>query len=242
MIDVLFLAKNRLEFTKASFTALVAHTDWSLVDDLWIYDDGSMDGTREWLRSQNNYSRHTHIIDSKLGAPAAIMNDYLNRSDAELFAKIDNDVIVTPGWLTVCSDVMSCCPELDLLGIEPPQSRTPRSPGGLRSKCPEYTARPADMYVSCDSIGGIGLMRRSAFSDRTMTPHSIHGGFTEFQVSHPNIVKGWITPPLNVFLLDRMPTEPWASLSREYIAKGWQRPWSSYDPKVPFWNWWKYDA
>ena len=36
--------------------------------------------------------------------------------------------------------------------------------------------------------------------------------------------------PLKVFLLDRLPGEPWASLSRKYIAKGWQRAWSGYDP------------
>ena len=50
MIDILYVGWNRLEFTKATFEALKANTDWSLVRHLHIHDDGSTDGTREWLR------------------------------------------------------------------------------------------------------------------------------------------------------------------------------------------------
>src|SRR5665213_3418418 len=125
-VDVVFTAKNRLEFTRESFTALVANTDWSLVDTLMVYDDGSIDGRREWLmKAVLPESIKFKFIDSKLGAPAAIMNDYLMRSTSELFAKIDNDVIVPHGWLGRCMDVMTKCSSLDLLGIEPPESRTP---------------------------------------------------------------------------------------------------------------------
>jgi glycosyltransferase involved in cell wall biosynthesis len=250
--DVLFLSRNRLEFTRESFATLVANTDWSLVDKLWVYDDGSTDGTREWLVSRCGelaceFFGNITIIDSKLGAPAAVMNDYLKRSTSEMFAKVDNDVIVPPGWLNACMDVMCRFSSLDLLGIEPPESRTPHFAGGVRSKCPEFDAPhavflPADAlgYAACDSIGGVGLMRRSAFTRHPdMVPHSTHGGFTEWQLKHGVVTKGWIAPPLKVFLLDRLPTEPWASLSRQYISKGWQRAWSGYDPANPFWNWWK---
>ena len=240
--DVLFIARNRLEFTRESFAALIANTDWSLVDTLCVYDDGSTDGTRDWLMKASIDAPEQislKIISSRLGAPAAIMNDYLARSTSELFAKIDNDVIVPPGWLNRCMDVMVKCAGLDLLGIEPPESRTPHVAGGIRSKYPELTALPGSYYVRCDSIGGIGLMRRSAFVNGTpMTPHSTYGGFTEWQLANRNVNKGWITPPLKVFLLDRLPTEPWASLSSKYIAKGWQRAWSGYDPTNPFWSWW----
>jgi glycosyltransferase involved in cell wall biosynthesis len=236
--DVLFLSRNRLEFTRESFAALVANTDWSLVDTLWVYDDGSTDGTRDWLRSQRMPVPCANIIDSMLGAPAAIMNDYLKRSAASLFAKVDNDVIMPPGWLNRSMDVMVKCANLDLLGVEPPESRTPHFAGGIRSMCPELTALPGAYYARCDSIGGIGLMRRSAFLKYPdMVPHSTHGGFTDWQLKHGDVIKGWIVPSLKVFLLDRLPGEPWTSLSKRYIAKGWQRAWSGYDPANPFWNW-----
>lgn len=243
-IDVLYIAKNRLEFTKASLTTLMANTDWSLVNKMFVYDDGSTDGTLEWMQDYltSTFCVDTLIVRSSLGGPAEIMRDFTARhGEAELFAKIDNDVIVPRGWLGACWDVMAVRPELGLLGIEPPESRTPRSQGGARSRCPEHAATLNDLYAPCESIGGIGLMRRDVFvkyGDR-MAPHSTYGGFTEFQVMQtPDVVKGWITPPLRVFLLDRLPTEPWAALSRAYITKGWQRPWSGYDPANPFWSWW----
>ena len=239
--DVLFIARNRLEFTRESFSALVANTDWLLVDMLWVYDDGSTDGTRQWLtQRRGSLPMRCKIIDSCLGAPAAIMNNYLSRSSSDMFAKIDNDVIVPPGWLNSCMDVMRVCHDLDLLGIEPPKSRTPHVAGGPRSLCPELDTErdwSVDGYAPCSSIGGIGLMRKRAFTS-AMRPHSVYGGFTEWQLQHRAVAKGWICPPLSVFLLDRLPTEPWASLSREYIARGWQRAWSGYDPANPFWSWW----
>ena len=48
-VDVLFLAYNRLAFTQESFKALLENTDWQYVQRLSVYDDGSVDGTREWL-------------------------------------------------------------------------------------------------------------------------------------------------------------------------------------------------
>jgi len=243
--DILFVAKNRLEFTKASLSALVANTDWKFVDTLYLYDDGSTDGTRQWLSKQRHSgllnNRRTQLVYSDLGAPAAIMKDYIaRRPRAQMFAKIDNDVIVPPWWLNACIEVFAEFPGIDLLGIEPPKSRTPRIAGGTQSLCPELNPDLSTPYALCDSIGGIGLMKRYVFDKYadTLRPHSIYGGFTEWQLSQRDVTKAWIAPPLDVFLLDRMPTEPWASLSREYIAKGWQRPWSNYDINDPFWSWW----
>ena len=247
--DELFVAKNRLEFTRESFAALALNTDWSLVDTLWVYDDGSVDGTREWLtqriedaRALMHLATGTRIIfiDSTRGSPAAIMLDYLYRTNADAFAKVDNDTIVPPRWLNECVSVMESRPLLDLLGIEPPKSRTPHYAGGKRSACPDAMPGYAPGCVPCGSIGGIGLMRVSAFmKHRDMAPYSIYGGFTEWQIAHADVMKAWITPPLNVFLLDRLPTEPWASLSRTYIADRRQRAWSGYDPADPFWSWWQ---
>ncbi len=248
--DLLFLAKNRLEFTKASFTSLIKNTDWALVSTLWIYDDGSADGTREWLlkATRDVPTDKKLFTDSHIGAPAGIMNDYLTRTSAyrdpaqvstDMFAKIDNDVIVPPWWLNDCLSAIENSPDLDLLGIEPPQSRTPHIVGGVRSKTTENDFRHQS-YAPCDSIGGIGLMRRGAFKTRgPLKPYAIYGGFTDWQLQNRDVTKGWIVPPLKLFLLDRLPTEPWVSLSKKYIANGWQRAWSGYDPAVPFWDWWK---
>ncbi len=191
-------------------------------------------------------------MERPFGGPVAAMLDFISYSDVSaLFAKIDNDVILPPGWLDACLGVMEAHPELDLLGIEPPGSRTPAPWATEREIAPEIARAPGSTaitlghthgYVHCDAIGGIGLMRTAAFCARAqMRPHGPNGvgGFTDWQLQHKDMRKGWIVPPLNVFLLDRLPMEPWASLSREYIAKGWQRPWTNYRPEdSALWAWW----
>lgn len=46
-VDLFYPAWNRLEFTRETFGALLANTEWPLVRELVVYDDGSSDGTRE---------------------------------------------------------------------------------------------------------------------------------------------------------------------------------------------------
>lgn len=217
MVDILFPVYNRPEFAAAALGALVSNTNRAAAR-LLVHEDPSGAG------------------------PVAIMNDYLSRPGSDIFAKIDSDTIVPPGWLEAGLAVMESHPELGLLGIEPPMSRTPAPWMRGRIPAPEDAVRGARGYARCESIGGIGFMRRSVFAtaDR-MRPHGFHGvgGFTDWQVRHPEVIKGWIVPPLKVFLLDRLPIEPWASLSKEYIRKGWQRPWTNYSPNDSgLWDWW----
>lgn len=62
-------------------------------------------------------------------------------------------------------------------------------------------------------------------------------GFSEWQHTYQP-VRGWIRPDLPVALLDRVPLEPWLSLSQEYIANGWQRPQGIWDAR---WMSWAYE-
>ena len=48
-VDILYCAWNRLEFTKVTFELLRRNTEWRHVEKLVVYDDGSEDGTREYL-------------------------------------------------------------------------------------------------------------------------------------------------------------------------------------------------
>ena len=115
-VDILFVAKNRQEVTLESSAALECNTNWKLVRGLRTWDDTA----------------------AMFGSPAAVMNQVFREPGApDIIAKIDNDVIVPPGWLDACWRVMVEHPELDLLGIEPPASRVPHYEGGRRSPTPE---------------------------------------------------------------------------------------------------------
>lgn len=226
MIDLLFLAHNRLEFTRACVDALIANTDWSLVRQVWVYDDASTDGTREYLHGVD-WPVTQQLKCGQFGGPVAIMNHFLERADfPEFFAKIDNDTLVPPRWLAECLDVMERNPSLDLLGIEC-SSDTPESRVENRGIEPAL------------HIGGIGLMRGRAFQRGGPTPDG-RQGFTQWQHINPSITKAWMSPPIPVALLDHLPMEPWRSLNEKYEAAGWQRrPWGFYEERSHrLWDWW----
>lgn len=227
-IDVMYLAWNRLDFTKASFQNLIDNTPWEKINRLVVYDDTSEDGTTEWLRErvealEIDCACEFRLVDLK--SPPAAMNHFVQFSTATFFAKIDNDIMVPPGWLDAMLSVYELHPVIELLGMEAGRL-------GLGN------GEPYDFELGSHT-GGIGVFRRLAFATRPPIPQKGRFGFTEWQrVFRP--VRGWIRPDLRIFSLDQLPHEPWRSLSEGYIERGWQRRWPSYDERwtEPYWSWW----
>jgi hypothetical protein len=224
-MDLLFVAHNRYRFTKLVFETLIANTDWSLVDNLVITDDESCDGTREYLAQVEAPVPIVRMF-GRYGSPVTVMNTYLQAGfEAPIFVKIDSDTMVPPGWLNETSKVMRLYPELDLLGIE-----------AFR---PVVAGEAVRTYDEADFIGGIGLMRKRAFC-ASLPRANGRFGFTAWQERTKHVTPGWLNPALPVFLLDRMPMEPFVSLSADYEKRGWQRPWPKYtDEQAVLWGWWK---
>ena len=234
-VEILFCAWNRLEFTTSVWSWMLAHTNWDYVDRLVIYDDGSEDGTQEFLRQHEGVlRRHGRSIPievrlSNFGSPPAIMNHYLATTQADAFVKIDNDIALPGGWLEKMLDVFERHPELDLLGMEAGMIALLGRDG---VKHEGYEAEP------CTHIGGVGLMRVSGFRSRPEIPYRGRFGFTEWQERY-DVPRAWITPDICCPQLDRLPFEPWIELADEYIEKGWSRPWGKYDSEwmAPYWAW-----
>ena len=232
-VEILYLAWNRLEFTSATWSWMLAHTNWDLVSKLVVYDDGSEDGTLEFLReaTARGKIRYHHrdipieLRVSDLRSPPAIMNHFLATCEADTFAKIDNDIALPVGWLDKMTSVLDDHPEIDLLGMEP---------GMVALSDVDHPGH----VVPCTHIGGIGLMRVSAFKSRPEIPSRGRFGFGEWQQRY-EVPRGWIIPDINCPQLDRAPLEPWVSLTEEYIDKGWSRPWPKYDEisMRPYFSW-----
>lgn len=233
-VDILFLAYNRLEFTREALLHLVQNTDWDLVDRIVIYDDGSTDGTLELTR-EFDAPTEVNWRNTSFGSPVAVMRDYI-RDDPDAgkwFVKIDSDVAVPPGWLDELLAVQEREPQYDLIGMEAGMTKVA---GRDEPWDGVYRVEP------CTHIGGIGLMRRQWFLDAPQL--NAHGrfGFSEHQARY-GPARGWITPDLPIVLLDRLPFEPWLSLSAEYCARRWQRDWPKWDPVWMAWAWeWMLDG
>jgi glycosyltransferase involved in cell wall biosynthesis len=222
-IDVLYLARNRLAFTQTTFGLLLENTDWDIVDRLVVYDDGSTDSTRGWLRRAcMDAPMRVEFRATNFGSPVQIMLDYLDDSTADVFAKIDNDIAVPSGWLDPSVSVLEEFPEVDLLGLAAGWTGTKDGEPG---------------YEACSHIGGVGLMRTDAFRRYPGLWGNGRQGFTQWQ--HANtVVSGWITPDLPVVQLDLIPDEPWRSLAKRYVARGWAREWPPYaETSREWWDW-----
>jgi glycosyltransferase involved in cell wall biosynthesis len=232
MIDILFVTHNRRHYTQASLAALIENTDWSLVNTLHVFDDKSSDGTYELLDrvldSADIGEAQAVLLQRAFGGPVAAMNHMLDRTDAEIFAKVDNDLILPPGWLPTMLTVMDNNPALDALGTEP---------GFASPLQPDYVTRG---YQPAPHIGGQGLFRTKAFAKRRPKPHDRYFGMTQFQRRY--MKTGWVNPDIASFNLDHLPCEPWRSLAADYVREGWSRAWSVYtDAFAEYWDWWLND-
>ena len=231
-VDLLYLACNRLEFTRETFTTLLKNTNWDEIRQLVVYDDGSVDGTAEWLEEQCKHTPvPTRFTRTRFGSPVTAMSDFIRAASAPILAKTDNDAMLPPGWLRESLAVLDRHPELALLGIEAlnPHSSDPHL---QRS------------YTPSEFVSGLGLYRRSAFARSQPVAYRKYFGLEEWQVAQgPGLTRGWINPAIPVFLLDRLPIQPWRHYSDTYIQKGWQRPWQGYDQTCTLWHWrWPVDG
>jgi glycosyltransferase involved in cell wall biosynthesis len=227
-LDVCYFAWNRLEYTKRTFELVLANTAWEHVDRLLVFDDGSTDGTREFLDDYiGNAPVSSHLTHCGWGSPVAIMNHYLDGEPAETFAKIDSDIAVCPGWLEAMVGVLDRHPEVELLGMECGQTVS------------AWDGWDGVYRVQrCSHTGGVGLFRSSAFLSRPRPVAHGRFGFDDWQQQHEP-VRAWITPDLYVPQLDRIPEEPWLSLAAIYRKKLWARRWPTYGAswQRPYWEW-----
>lgn len=224
-VDLFYLTSNRLEFTKETFGALLENTDWEFVREFVVNDNNSVDGTREWIREAiKDCPAPVRLIEADYTSPVAAMVNFIRSARAPMLAKVDNDAMMPPAWLRQSLEVMDRHPELLLLSTE---AMNPHSDD----------SQAVRSYTSSEFVSGLGLYRLQAFARSVPTPMGKYFGLEEWQMAQPNLVRGWINPGICVFLLDRLPFEPWLTYSKNYMASGWQRDCYRYDPASTLWNW-----
>jgi glycosyltransferase involved in cell wall biosynthesis len=232
-VEILFTAWNRLAFTRVSFELLKRNTDWNRVSRLVVYDDGSTDGTRNYLRKAGREIEVPafEVREGGWHSTGATMNDYVALTEAEVFVKVDNDIAMPPGWLGRVLSAWRRNQEYELVGMEAAWSGPYK---GLLDRG-KYSILPAR------HIGGVGLMRTQAFTMRRPVPLSLgkngRAGFTIWQHRH-HANAGWLKPDLPNVQLDKIPEEPWRSLAEKYVERGWARPWDPYLPDMK--GWWEW--
>jgi GT2 family glycosyltransferase len=107
-IPILTIVLDRLEYTKKSITALLENTDYPF--KLFIFNNGSNAETTKYLEGLKDSRIELYHSRENLGLIPP-MNMFFDKfKDSRYVAKVDNDTVVTKGWLGKLKEVMDTFP------------------------------------------------------------------------------------------------------------------------------------
>jgi glycosyltransferase involved in cell wall biosynthesis len=97
MIDIFVLTYNRLPYLQKCIWSILASTDGKY--RLVVLDDGSDDGTREWLLKQRKRKLLELVFPKKKLGTAEGFNTMINAGKGEWFVFANDDMWFHKGWL-----------------------------------------------------------------------------------------------------------------------------------------------
>jgi len=104
-VAVLTLTRDRLDYSRHCFESLRANASCDY--DHFILDQGSTDGTVDWLLSQEDLD--VTVLGENIGICRGLnllLEEAVNPADYDAIVKFDNDCeLLTPGTLAACAEV-----------------------------------------------------------------------------------------------------------------------------------------
>lgn len=95
MLSVIIPLKNNLEYTKQAVDSLLSCTKESV--ELIFIDDGSTDGTREYI-NQHSFKNKIIFFNSESLGVTKNWNKGIQLSKGEFIAIVNNDIVFTKDW------------------------------------------------------------------------------------------------------------------------------------------------
>ena len=115
LISIIILTYDNLDKNKECISSILSKTDYDNYE-IVVFDNGSKDGTVEWLRELNHHRIHVYFSDVNLGfAKGCNKASELARGQYLLF--MNNDIIVgEKSWMTNMINVFSECDNVGVVG------------------------------------------------------------------------------------------------------------------------------
>lgn len=115
MTSIIILTFNQLRFTKDCLKSVYQHTN--IPFELILVDNGSTDDTRDYLINFAQANKNVELIfnDNNLGF-AAGCNQGLRKVHGDYVLLLNNDVIVTEGWLEKLISHLEQSPDIGMAG------------------------------------------------------------------------------------------------------------------------------
>lgn len=180
----LMISFGRLEFTKQALSAL-KKSDCGIIH---VIDNGSKDGTKEWLRSHVNPFSQTlmvHYLDNNYGIAYAMNNFLAMTQGAEFCIKVDNDTIIPQDF---CARMLPHMQYADV--VQAKHAIIPATnPEGWQGFTKNMKRENGLIYNHF--VGGSGIMfRRSLITSIPETESKILG-WRQWQREHPEVRKAF---------------------------------------------------
>ena len=101
LISVVIPTYNRLPILEKCLRALESQTLHGALDgfEVVVVDDGSTDGTVDWLQRRGEQFPHVRLIQQEHGGPAEGRNRGVHQANGDVIVFIDSDLVVTDSFL-----------------------------------------------------------------------------------------------------------------------------------------------
>ncbi|PKN18022.1 MAG: hypothetical protein CVU71_10890 [Deltaproteobacteria bacterium HGW-Deltaproteobacteria-6] len=161
MTSIIILTQNRLDQTKKCVKSIRKYT--SEAHEIIFIDNGSTDSTVKWLQGQIRENKNCRLIENKknVGLPKG-RNQGINLSTGEWIVLIDNDTVVSEGWL---SGMLECLNHAPAAGIVGPMTN---STNGLQQVTDEA-------YQTADRLDKLAAAFKERFHNRRIPYRDIKG-------------------------------------------------------------------
>lgn len=189
-VHIVMITYNRLEFTQKAIEGL--HATATLPYVLTVVDNGSTDGSREWLESQRRDGRISRLVllDENVGVAKAANLGWALEPGAKYFVKLDNDMVLTKsGWLEEMVSILDASDDIGMIAA----NVEPRS-------FPEFHEYGVRFRVKRGTLGGACVMIPRRVHDRLgfWSEHYGKYGEEDFDYGFRSMLSGY----RNVYLSD----------------------------------------
>lgn len=115
LVSIVILTFNQLKFTKECIESISMHTPES--HEIIFVDNGSTDGTLKWLKGLVKENDNYKLIENKqnLGFSKGC-NQGIEASTGEYLILLNNDVVVTPQWLSGMLEHLKSSKDIGIVG------------------------------------------------------------------------------------------------------------------------------
>jgi GT2 family glycosyltransferase/predicted Zn-dependent protease len=173
IVSIIILAHDQLAHTRLCLDSIRAHTP--LPHELILVDNGSTDGTSDYFHSLATQQKNVVVISNRrnLGF-AAGNNQGLALARGECVLLLNNDTILTEGWLELMLAALQRHPDIGVVGpmtnhVSGPQLvKEPnyRSPDEMRLFAADWSRAHAGQTRETARVVGFCLLARRSVIDR----------------------------------------------------------------------------